>query len=200
MNQRGADTREQILKVGSHLVQTRGFSAMSFGQIAEALDVKPPAIHYHFPGKTDLGLALIERYRARYRRWMDEAEDQGLSPMDSLEGYVRIATRFRDDGKVCPVGILTAELQALPPELVPAVKAMADDLIDWVALLLRRGRAEGTFSFVGDERDAALALNAALQGALQMSRAMGSAAFDAVVRRLWLGLGIGLEGERAPRR
>lgn len=200
MNQRGADTREQILKVGSHLVQTRGFSAMSFGQIAEALDVKPPAIHYHFPGKTDLGLALIERYRARYRRWMDEAEDQGLSPMDSLEGYVRIATRFRDDGKVCPVGILTAELQALPPELVPAVKAMADDLIDWVALLLRRGRAEGTFSFAGDERDAALALNAALQGALQMSRAMGSAAFDAVVRRLWLGLGIGLEGERAPRR
>jgi AcrR family transcriptional regulator len=198
MNQRGADTREQILKVGSHLVQTRGFSAMSFGQIAEALDVKPPAIHYHFPGKTDLGLALIERYRARYRRWMDEAEDQGLSPLDSLEGYVRIATRFRDDGKVCPVGILTAELQALPPELVPAVRAMADDLIDWVALLLRRGRAEGTFCFVGDERDAALALNAALQGALQMSRAMGSAAFDAVVRRLWIGLG--LEGERAPRR
>ena len=28
MNQRGTDTREQILKMGSHLVQTRGYSAM----------------------------------------------------------------------------------------------------------------------------------------------------------------------------
>lgn len=190
MNQRGHDTREQILKVGSHLVQTRGFSAMSFGQIAEALEVKPPAIHYHFPSKTDLGLALVARYRARYRRWMDEAEDQGLSPVDSLEGYIRIASRFREDGKVCPVGIMTAELMALPPELVPAVKEMTDDLITWVALLLKRGRTAGHFTFEGDERDVALAINAALQGALQMSRAMGQTAFDAVVRRTWIGLGV----------
>jgi TetR/AcrR family transcriptional repressor of nem operon len=190
MNQRGHDTREQILKTGSHLVQTRGFSAMSFGQIAELLAIKPPAIHYHFPSKTDLGLALVERYRQRYQRWMDEAADQGLSVTESLSGYIRIASRFHDDGrKVCPLGILTAELLALPAELVPAVCAMNDDLLNWLESLLERGRADGSLRFKGEARDVAIVITASLQGALQLSRAMGRQAFDAVVRELWLGLG-----------
>jgi len=194
MNQRGTDTREQILKMGSHLVQTRGYSAMSFGQIAEALAIKPPAIHYHFPSKTDLGLALVERYRGRYRRWIDEAADQGLSVQDSLAGYIRIASRFHDDGhKVCPVGILTAELLALPDVLVPEVRAMTDDLLTWLTAQLSRGRSDGSLQFKGAPVDVALSISAALQGALQMSRAMGREAFDAVVRQIWLGLGVGTD-------
>lgn len=47
------DTREEILKVASTLLQTRGFSAFSYGHIAETLEVKPAAIHYHFASKTD---------------------------------------------------------------------------------------------------------------------------------------------------
>ena len=68
------DTREDILKIASALLQTRGFSAFSYWHIAETLKVKPAAIHYHFATKADLGVALIERFRARYRRWMDEAD------------------------------------------------------------------------------------------------------------------------------
>ena len=62
------NTRDEILKVASHLLQTRGFSAFSYAHIAETLNVKPAAIHYHFPTKTDLGLALIEKFRTRYKR------------------------------------------------------------------------------------------------------------------------------------
>ena len=190
MNQRGVDTREQILKLGSHLVQTKGFSAMSFGQIAEQLAIKPPAIHYHFPQKADLGVVLVERYRARYQRWMDEAADQGLGEEEVLAGYIRIASRFADDGgKVCPVGILTAELPALPTEMVASVQAMTTDLVRWLASVLRSGRKRGVFRFEGDVDDVANLIAAALQGALQTSRALGRTTFDAVVRQIWCMLG-----------
>ena len=189
--ERPRDTREQILRVAGHLLQTRGFSGFSYANVAEVLGVKPAAIHYHFAQKHDLGLALIERYRARYRRWMLEADDQGLSPTATLEGYIRISSRFGDDGRVCPVGILTAELAGLPPELHADVKLMVEELLTWLSGVMQEGRRRSEFSFAGSADDAAALTAAALQGALQISRGTRRDCFDAVVRGLRLSFGIG---------
>ncbi len=180
------DTREEILKVASALLQTRGYSAFSYAHIAEALDVKPAAIHYHFASKTDLGLALIERFRARYRRWIDEAGEQGFSPTQQLDGYVRIAARFAEDGsgKVCPMGSLEAELGAIPPEMQRAVGAMAEEVYTWLATVLDDGRRQGAFAFEGSAGDMATFIASALQGGLQVGRTLGKARFDAVVRQI----------------
>ena len=178
------ETREAILKLASAMVQLRGFSAMSFGQIAEQLALKAPAVHYHFPTKTDLGVSLVERYRARYRRWMDEAADQGLPTPDILEGYFRIASRFSDDGKTCPVGVFTSEYDGLPDAMKPAVAAMADEIVDWLARTLVEGQKKHELSFAGAAEDMAALVAAALQGGLQTSRASGRPAFDAVLRQI----------------
>lgn len=185
------DTREQILRVAGHLLQTRGFSGFSYANVAEALAVKPAAIHYHFPQKHDLGLALIERYRARYQRWMLEADDQGLSPTETFEGYVRIASRFGEDGRVCPVGILTAELAGLPPEMHADVGLMVEELLTWLSGVMQEGRRRHEFRFEGTADDAAALVAAALQGALQISRGTRRPCFDAVVRGLRLAFGMG---------
>ena len=179
------DTRERILKIASNLLQTRGFSAFSFAHIAEELGVKPAAIHYHFATKTDLGLALIERFRARYRRWMDEADDQGVSPQMKLDGYVRIATRFADDGqKICPAGALEAEYGAIPVEMQRAVQAMVEEVYAWLAKVLDEGRKTGAFAFEGTSSDMATFIASALQGGLQVGRALGKNRFDAVLRQI----------------
>lgn len=180
------ETREAILKLASALVQSRGFSAVSFGLVAEQLGLKAPAIHYHFPSKTDLGLALVERYRARYRRWMDEAADQALPAPLVLEGHFRIASRFTDDGRACPVGVLTSEFDSIPLEMQPAVRAMSDEVNTWLADVLAAGKARGELRFVGDAKDMAALISSALQGAVQQSRATGRPAFDGVLRQLRL--------------
>lgn len=186
MASKDRDTRDEILKVASHLLQTRGFSAFSYAHIAETLDVKPAAIHYHFASKTDLGLALIDRFRARYRRWMDEADDQGLSAQDKLDGYIRIATRFAEDGsgKICPAGALEAELGAIPPEMQKAVSAMVNEVYTWLAKVLDEGRKAGAFHFEGSATDMATFIASALQGGLQVGRALGKPRFDAVLRQI----------------
>jgi AcrR family transcriptional regulator len=186
------ETREAILKLASSLVQSRGFSAVSFGLIAEQLGLKAPAIHYHFPAKTDLGLALVERYRARYRRWMDEAADQRLPTPLVLEGHFRIASRFTEDGKACPVGVLTSEFDAIPPEMQPAVRAMSDEVNQWLAGVLAAGKQRGELRYLGQADDMAALISAALQGAVQQSRATGRPAFDAVLRQIRLLLGLPL--------
>ncbi|HEY4221727.1 MAG TPA: TetR/AcrR family transcriptional regulator [Myxococcota bacterium] len=179
------DTREEILKIASGFLQTRGFSAFSYAHIADALGVKAAAIHYHFPAKADLGLALIERFRARYRRWMDEAEDQGMTPSQKLDGYIRISSRFGEDGtKICPAGALEAEFGAIPSEMQRAVQDMVEELYAWLAQVLEAGRKSGTFHFDGSAHDMATFIASAVQGGLQIGRALGRQRFDAVVRQI----------------
>jgi TetR/AcrR family transcriptional regulator, transcriptional repressor for nem operon len=185
------DTREAILHTASHLVQSRGFSAFSFGHVAEVLDIKPPAVHYHFPAKADLGLALVGRYRARYQRWMDEARDQDLPGTACIEGYFRIATRWCDDNhKVCPLGILSSEYHALPIEMQPAVAEMITEVTQWLARTLQSGRRAGVLRFEGDAEDVANLVVCSLQGALQNSRVLGRNTFDGVIRQLRASLGM----------
>jgi AcrR family transcriptional regulator len=63
-----ADTSEQILDIAQFLVQTRGFNAFSYADIASQLGIRNAAVHYHFRSKTDLGHALVVRYRQTFAR------------------------------------------------------------------------------------------------------------------------------------
>jgi TetR/AcrR family transcriptional regulator, transcriptional repressor for nem operon len=184
----GGDTREQILKLASDLLQERGYNAFSFGHIAEKLDVKPAAIHYHFPTKTDLGVALVDRYRARYRKWMDDADAQGLPAWAKLEGYIHIMARHAEGTRSCPAGALQAEFAAIPDELQDAVKKMVKEIHRWLVRVLEEGRADKSFKFAGTPDDKAIVLMATLQGALQAARALGKDRFHAAVRQLRLEL------------
>ena len=44
------------------------------------LGVKNAAIHYHYPTKEDLGCAVIQRYRDRFKLWINNARVKDLSP------------------------------------------------------------------------------------------------------------------------
>ena len=61
-----SETAEQILDLAETLIQTRGYSAFSYQDIADALGIRKASIHYHFPSKADLGVAVINRYIDRF--------------------------------------------------------------------------------------------------------------------------------------
>ena len=55
------DTRTSILNLAEKLIRTRGYHAFSYQDISKPLKIKNAAVHYHFPAKADLGLAVIQR-------------------------------------------------------------------------------------------------------------------------------------------
>jgi TetR/AcrR family transcriptional repressor of nem operon len=83
------DSRKRILDLAEELLLTRGFNAFSYQHISTAMGVRNAAIHYHFPKKSDLGVELIQRYRRRFQRVMEQQAD--LGPVLQLEGYLAIA-------------------------------------------------------------------------------------------------------------
>jgi len=111
------DTREEILQTAEALWQRRGYNGFSYHHIAVQLGIRNAAIHYHFPSKESLGVALIQRYRERFRIWFRDA-NKVEDAREKLRGYFQLYVDYLEaECKVCPSGILGAEFQAIPEEM-----------------------------------------------------------------------------------
>jgi TetR/AcrR family transcriptional repressor of nem operon len=86
-------------------------------------------------------------------------------------------------------GILAAEYPTLPKPMRGAVTRFFDDNEDWLAGVLRQGKADGTLSFAGAPEEVAQEILSTLEGAMLVSRPYGDLQrFDAAVRQLLRGL------------
>ena len=166
------------------LLQNKGFNGFSYADIATELGVKNAAIHYHFPTKEALGIAVVKRYRDRFQLWINNARIRDLSPEKKLNWFFSIYTNMRaDKGKVCLVGSMEAEFNSIPSGLQAEVEALHKELLAWLQATLKEGREAGVFHFNGEAANKAALILSSLQGALQMARALGTSKFHAVVQQ-----------------
>jgi AcrR family transcriptional regulator len=130
-----SDTGEQILDLAEMLIQTRGYSAFSYQDISAALGIRKASIHYHFASKTDLGVAVVDRYVARFAAGLAEiAADTANSSMAMLDHYAAPYLQFAATAdKVCLCGALAGEMMALPPELRVRVDSFFKSHQAWLA-------------------------------------------------------------------
>ena len=54
-----------LLNAAERRVRRSGYNAVSFRDLADDVGIKSASVHYHFPQKADLGVALVERYARR---------------------------------------------------------------------------------------------------------------------------------------
>ena len=186
------DTRQEILERAAELLQERGFNAFSYKDISTHLGIKNAAVHYHFPTKSDLGAALMRRYRERFDAWVAELEVRHAGdPVKQLEGYMAVPLSYlRNGGKVCPIGVVEAEFDSIPEAMREETRAFDARSRAWLAGVLEDGRARGIFRFDGPAGDKALLITAAMQGALQVARAGGIRLFFAALRQIKRDLGV----------
>ena len=178
------NSKRTILNLAESLLQDKGFNGFSYAHIASELGVKNAAIHYHYSTKEDLGVAVIQRYRERFRLWINNARVKNLSYEEKLDWFFGIYTDMRaDKGKVCLVGSLEAEFNSIPEKLQEQVQALHKEMLAWLQLTLAEGRDAGVFQFNGDPASKAALIGSSLQGALQMARALGTTKFREVVEQ-----------------
>lgn len=60
--QRGEDRREKILQAAEAIILQKGFSTTSIEDIMAGAHITKGGFFYHFPGKSELARALVERY------------------------------------------------------------------------------------------------------------------------------------------
>lgn len=135
-------TADLILDVAQELVQTRGYNAFSYGDLAKQIGIKTASIHYHFPSKADLGRVMVQRYRAMFaqklRHICQHAPDQ---PDTQLRAYASVYRSVLATGRLCLCGMLSADYATLPFEIQTEVIGFFDDNTQWIMEALKQGES-----------------------------------------------------------
>ena len=58
-----------ILDVAQQLIQTRGYNAFSYADIASQVGIRTATIHYYFPTKADLGREVVVSVSVNHACW-----------------------------------------------------------------------------------------------------------------------------------
>jgi TetR/AcrR family transcriptional regulator, transcriptional repressor for nem operon len=179
------DTRSAILDIAERLVQSRGFNGFSYADVASDLGITKAALHYHFPGKAELGEALIARYAARFEAALEAIDAGGRPAPARLRAYANLYSSVLREERMCLCGMLAAEYATLPSAMRQTVVSFFDRNYTWLERLLEAGRREGTLFFAGPPEAAAQMIVGTLEGAMLVARPYGDAArFDSVAKLL----------------
>ena len=68
------DTRKRIIEKALELFSTRGYNAVSVGEIAKSVGIKAPSLYNHFPGKQAIFDAIVEETALQYQRDTDRID------------------------------------------------------------------------------------------------------------------------------
>jgi TetR/AcrR family transcriptional regulator, transcriptional repressor for nem operon len=196
------DTAERILDSAERLVQSRGFNGFSYADVAAELGITKASLHYHFPGKAELGEALIGRYAARFAEALEDIDARGGDAPAKLAAYARIYAEVLRDKRMCLCGMLAADYDTLAKPMRQAVVRFFDDNEAWLTAVFAQGQAEASLHPDGSAGEAAQALVGGLEGALLIARPYGEVArFEAAATRLLTSLAGAAPTKRAsPRR
>ena len=178
-------TAALILATAEEIIQLKGYGGFSYADVAAELKITKAALHYHFPGKAELGEALIAAWAARFADALAALDAAGGPALTRLHGYIDLHARILGKRRMCMCGRLAAEYQTLPAPMRAALVKFFDHSQVWLEGSLERGRSEGTLRFASAPRDTALLIISALEGAMLLAGPNGDIErFNATVTSL----------------
>ena len=159
-------TADKVMDLAQDMIMERGWHAISFRDIADALGIKSASVHYYFKTKSDLGVAVVRRYAEARQHTLDDITSSGKSPDQKLKLF---AGAFRDrlvGDRNCLSGVLGAERRGLPDEVAREVQAFFAGNLAWLEQVFREGKRDGVLTFPGTVTAQAEAYMALMEGTL----------------------------------
>mgnify|MGYP004517771987 FL=1 len=83
-------TRQKILDKALELFSTRGYDAVSVGEIAEAVGIKAPSLYNHFPSKRAIFDAIVEATAAQYEADTDRIDIHVQNVTQDIPAFTEI--------------------------------------------------------------------------------------------------------------
>lgn len=179
------DTAGRILDVAENLVQVRGFNAFSYADVAKAVGIQKASLHHHFATKTDLGVALVVRYRHAFLEALRTIESNSGDGFVRVRRYADLYGKVLHEGRMCLCGMLASDVATLPKSMRGSIAEFFAENEEWLARVLAEGKKRGEVSFDGPAASMAAFIVSSLEGAMLVARAGGDTQhFDDVVGRL----------------
>lgn len=159
------NTKEKIITIAERKMRQGGYNGFSFKDIATELNIKPPAIHYHFPSKEDLAVATITNYSNYFYEMLQTEAAPLKTAEERLCFYIDSHLKsFQQAKNPCLYGALMGESHILPLKLSEQLKLFSERYKDWLTQEFSQTR-----SFTEKPEAWAYTLFSSMQGATLLS-------------------------------
>jgi len=161
-------TKDKIIETGNKLLSEKGYNAFSYADIAKTINIKTSSIHYHFPSKADLCLAIIETHRQRILNLKNSQME--LSAEEKLRGLFGYYLFLIDRQQICLTGTLASDYSSLDEKVTEKLKEFNKTILSHTADLLQSGAERKEFHGIENCRMKAMELLSMLVGLAQIGR------------------------------
>ena len=171
--------RARILKAAIDEFASRGFKGASMDAIAARTHTTRAMINYYFGGKEQVYLAVLEQVYAEIREAESFLDLEHLAPVDAIRRVVEFTYDYYLAHQYF-VRIVVAENQAKGRHFrkSKAMRTLNRPIIDTLARVIERGRAQGTFRRDADPVEVHMAI-----AALGMFNVTNQYTFGAIFQR-----------------
>lgn len=170
------DTKSALLDSAENAVRTLGFDGFSYADLAEEVGIRKASIHYHFPTKANLSVALMQRYKDNFQticEGIDASVATGGSKLSALIEQYRIGS---SGGKrLCLCASFSASRDSLPEDVLEEINQFRALVVGWLTATFETGSQDGTIKAVFDPTLEAKATLSLLEGAQLAARAQENA-------------------------
>jgi len=162
--------RDEILDVAERMIRVAGYNGFSTRDIADAVGIKAASVHYHFPAKSDIGIAVTERYTERFIEALGDPEGFPEKSPKVLKTYINAFRKaLVKDKKLCLCVVLGAESGGLPPEVSSRARTFFEKNLAWLQIAFKT-----TYDLKpADSRKRAALVLASLEGGLVLAQSLG---------------------------
>lgn len=179
-------TRTELLDAAEQACRRQGFDGFSYADLSDAVGIRKASIHHHFPTKSDLALAVIERYSENFFDHLRAISSKRGTAASRLRAYIKTYRAALSGGEtVCLCVAFSAGRESLASPVLEQLNAFHAKSIEWLTALFREAQEDGSISDLETPKLEASASLAVMEGAQLMARAANDVSlFDNAVRLL----------------
>ncbi len=157
-------TRDALIQAAEGLMRTKGYAAFSYADLADVVGIRKASIHYHFPTKEDLGIAIVEEYVSRVQAEFERIEINHSDALERLKAFF-VLFHSSTEGDLLPLcGALAAEMAVLPDGLQRLTRRFFEVQLSWLTRVMDEGVAAGEISQGRGSREKSYLLLSILEG------------------------------------
>ncbi|KTD64261.1 TetR/AcrR family transcriptional regulator [Legionella spiritensis] len=165
--------QEKILATAENLIQKMGYNAFSYKDISQVVGIKTSSIHYYYPAKEDLAVAVIDWQLYQLSLFLNDLKyNSSLSLQQKLLSLVDkvMSLTLHDEMKMCLGGMLASDVMSLPEKVKVKVRSFFNILEKWIKEAISEGISDKDLFDITQLEGLPRDLLVQLEGGLLMSR------------------------------
>ncbi|HKK02059.1 MAG TPA: TetR family transcriptional regulator C-terminal domain-containing protein [Desulfuromonadales bacterium] len=172
MPDKGAVTREKILRTARQLFHAKGFHAVSINDLVDAVRMQKGSLYYHFSSKDDLARAVFAAASDEFMIFLDQTltVENSATALDNFFSSVldaQVATGFVGG---CLFGNTALEMSDSDADFARMVDEVFENWIHKLADVVEEAQRQNQIGKEFSSRALAIHIIATIEGGIMMSR------------------------------